>query len=174
VLLALALLTQGAIRLRDLPGTHGEWHEGEAVIPAPREQILFWLTDYRNWPRRFPDIGWANVLPDDKDGRHVIRFSSRTVNSVITIHEEVRPNLLVFEGTAPYVRTQGRIHLIDLGDGTTHVLMQSSSQVRGFWKIFATKGMKRDKAFKVMQADLQALYDLAVHGERGRDLTQGR
>jgi hypothetical protein len=162
------------IQLRDLPGTHSEWQEGEAVIPASREQIRFWLTDYRNWPRRFPDIGWATVLPDDPDGSHVIRFSSHIAGAIITVHEAVQPDLLVFWGTAPYVRTQGRIHLIDLGDGTTRVLMQSSTQVHGFWKIFATKGLKRDRAYKVTRSHLQALYDLAMHGDRGQDLTHCR
>jgi hypothetical protein len=155
------------IELRDLPGTRGEWQEGEAVIPAPRDQVRYWLTDYGNWPRRFPDIGWSTVLPDDAQGRHVVRFSSHIVDAIITVHEEVRPDLLVFSGTAPYTHTQGRIYLIDLGDGTTRVLMQSSAEVHGFWKIFATKGLKRDRAYRVTRSHLQALHDLATRGDGG-------
>lgn len=168
LLLTLSALSaaEPIMRLRDLPGTHGQWQEGEAVIPASREQIHHWLTDYRNWPRRFPDIAWATVLPDDQEGRHVVRFSSRILGSVITVHEEVAPDLLVFWGTAPYTRTQGRIHLIDLGDGSTRVLMQSSADVRGFWKMFATRGLKRDRSYRVTRSHLQALHELAVHGDR--------
>jgi hypothetical protein len=161
-----ALSVPANIQLRDLPGTNGDWQEGEAIIPAPREQVRRWLTDYRNWPKRFPDIGWSMVLPDDAGGRHVVRFSSRIVDAIITVHEDVHPDLLVFWGTAPYTRTQGRIHLIDRGDGTTRVLMQSSADVRGFWKIFATKGLKRDRAYRVTRSHLQALYDLATRGDR--------
>jgi hypothetical protein len=93
---------------------------------------------------------------------------------MITIHEDVHPNMLVFWGTAPYTHTQGRIHLIDLGDGTTRVLMQSSADVHGFWKMFATKGLKRDRAYKVTRSHLQALYDLATKGDRALDLTRGQ
>jgi hypothetical protein len=149
------------IVLRDLPGTNGEWQEGEAVIPAPRDRVRGWLTDYPNWPKRFPDIGWSMVLGDDEKGWHVVRFSSRIVDAIITVHEEVLPDRLVFWGTAPYTYTQGRIHLIDLGNGTTRVLMQSSAQVHGFWKIFATRGLKRERAFRVTRSHLQALLDLA-------------
>ncbi len=165
---------QAPMVLRDLPGTKGDWQEGEAIIPAARDQVRYWLTDYQNWPRRFPDIGWATVLPDDARGLHVIRFSSHIAGATITIHEQVRPDLLVFWGTAPYVRTQGRIHLIDLGDGTTRVLMQSSTEVHGFWKMFATKGLKRDRAFRVTRAHLLALYDLATRGDRALDVSRGR
>jgi hypothetical protein len=174
LLFALSVQAAPNIVLRDLPGTRGEWQEGEAVIPAPPDQVRAWLTDYRNWPRRFPDVGWSTVLPDDGNGWHVVRFSSRIVDSIITVHEKIEPRLLVFWGTAPYTRTQGRIHLIDLGDGTTRVLMQSSADVHGFYKIFATKGLKRDRAYKVTRSHLQALYDLATKGDRALDLTRGQ
>ena len=114
------------------------------------------------------------MLPDDPNGAHVVRFSSHIVEAIITVHEQVAPDLLVFWGTAPYTRTQGRIHLIDLGDGTTRVLMQSSADVRGFWKMFATKGLKRDRAYRVTRSHLQALYDLATRGDRALDVSRGR
>jgi hypothetical protein len=164
----------GKIDLHDLPGTNGEWQEGVAIIPAPRDQIRAWLIDYPNWPKRFPDIGWSTVLPDDAKGRHVVRFSSHIVDAIITVHEAVTPNLLVFEGTAPYTHTQGRIHLIDLGDGTTKVLMQSTAEVHGFYKIFATKRLKRDLGYEVSRSHLRALYDLATKGDRAFDMSRGR
>jgi hypothetical protein len=174
VLFAGVAVAQVPIELHDLAGTDGEWQEGVAVIPAPRAQIHQWLTDYQNWPRRFPDIGWATVLGDDAEGRHIVRFSSHIVDAIITVHEKVTPELLVFTGTAPYTHTQGRIYLIDLGDGTTRVIMQSTAKVHGFWKIFATKGLKRERAYRVTRSHLQALYDLATKGDRVLDLTRGR
>jgi len=65
-------------------------------------------------------------------------------------------------------------YLVDLGDGTTRVIMQSTANVHGFWKIFATKGLKRDRAYRVTRSHLQALYDLATKGDRAMDLTRGR
>ena len=164
-LLAGSALAEPRITLRDLPGTHGEWQEGVAVIPAPRDRVLYWLTDYADWPRRFPDIGWVSVLGDDARGRHIVRFSSRILDAIVTVHEAVTPGLLVFDGTAPYTYTQGRIYLVDLGDGTTRVFMQSTATVHGFWKIFATRGLKRDRAYKVIRSHLSALYDLATRGD---------
>jgi len=149
------------IELTDLPGTNGEWQEGAAVIPAPREKVLEWLTDYPAWPERFPDIEWAQVLPDDAEGRHVIKFRSRIAEATLTVHEAVSPALLVFEGSATFAYTQGRIHLIDLGNGTTRVLMQSTAQARGIAKLFATKALKRRRAHQVSTSHLLALWHLA-------------
>jgi carbon monoxide dehydrogenase subunit G len=146
------------IQLTDLPGTNGEWQEGAAIIPAPREKVLEWLTDYAAWPERFPDIAWAQVLPDDAEGRHVIKFRSRIAEATLTVHEAVSPGLLVFEGSATFAYTQGRIHLIDLGNGTTRVLMQSTAQARGIAKLFATKALKRKRAHQVSTSHLLALW----------------
>jgi hypothetical protein len=147
--------------LRDLPDTDGEWQEGAAVIAAPRDQVRFWLTDYANWAKRFPDIEWAQVLPDDATSRHVIRFRSRIAEATITVHEAVSPSLLVFEGWMTMVHTQGRIHLIDLGDGTTRVIMQSTAEAHGLARLFATKRFKRERAFRVTRSHLNALLELA-------------
>jgi hypothetical protein len=160
------------IKLRDLPGTNGEWQEGTALIPAPRAQVHFWLTDYKNWPKRFPDVGFVMTMGQDSNGWNVVRFSSRIVDAIITVHEQVQPHLLVFWGSAPYTHTQGRIYLVDLGDGTTRVHMQSTADVHGFYKIFATKGLKRERAYRVTRSHLQALYDLATKGDRVLDLTR--
>jgi hypothetical protein len=149
------------IALRDLPGTDGEWQEGAALVPAPRERVHAWLVDYANWPKNFPDMLTTEVFPDDDRGRHVVRFSSKIAGMTFVLFEEVRPTLLVFEGFAPHVHTQGRIHLIDRGDGTTRVLMHSTSEVHGFIGLFATKAYRRKSAFAVSTAHLQALLALA-------------
>jgi hypothetical protein len=162
-----ATWSRATIETRDLPGTDGQWQEGAAVIRAPRSEVLRWLTDYPMWPRRFRDISSAVVLGDDERGRHRVRFRSRIAGAEITVAEEVSPALLVFDGVAWFAFTQGRIHLIDLGDGTTRVLMQSTSQPRGIAKLFATKGMRRDRSWKVARSHLESLDELARRHARG-------
>jgi hypothetical protein len=149
------------IELSDLPGTDGNWQEGRAVIAAPRAAVHRWLTEYARWAERFTDIRWAEVLPDDERGRHVIRFSSRIADHVLTVHEAVSDELLVFEGWAPYLHTQGRIYLLDRGDGTTLVLMQSTAEAHGIARLFATKSLKRKRAYQVTTSHLQSLQTLA-------------
>jgi hypothetical protein len=149
------------IELRDLPGTNGTWQEGAAVIPAPRERVHRWLTDYILWPSRFPDIEWSQVLGDDDKGRHIVRFRSKIADAVLTVHEAVSPDLLVFEGSATFASTQGRIHLIDLGNGTTRVLMQSTAEAHGLARLFATQNLKRKRAHQVATSHLTALWNLA-------------
>lgn len=158
---AAAASAEPSIELRDLPDTGGSWQEGAAVIPASPERIRGWLTDYILWPSRFPDIEWSQVLGDDEKGRHIVRFRSRIADAVLTVHEAVSPNLLVFEGTAPFANTQGRIHLIDLGDGRTRVLMQSTAEVHGLARLFATQKLKRQRAYQVSTSHLNALWALA-------------
>lgn len=150
-----------AIDLHDLPDSDGEWQEGVALIAAPQETVRYWLTDYAAWSQRFPDMEWSEVLPDDERGRHLVRFRSRIANCVFLIAEEVQPGLLVFDGFAPHIHTQGRIYLVPEGPGRTRVLMQSTAEVHGFIGLFATKGYKRSSAFKVTRSHLTALLALA-------------
>lgn len=150
-----------AIALHDLPGTDGVWQEGEALVPAPWQTVQGWLTDYAHWVGRFPDIASAEQLPDDAQGRHVIRFASRLAGRTFVVHEAVRPHLLVFDGWAPHVHTQGRIWILDAGDGRSRVLMQSTAEVHGFIGLFATRGYKRKSAFAATRSHLGALLDLA-------------
>jgi hypothetical protein len=148
------------IMLHDLPNTGGEWQEGEATIEASPDQVRFWLTDYEHWSERFPDVEWQQVLDDDERGRHVIRFRSRIADCVLTVHEAVEPDLLVFEGFAKNLYTQGRIYLLPAGN-KTRVLMQSTSQVQGFWRIFASQKYRRKSAYEVTTSHLNALSKLA-------------
>ena len=159
--LAAARWAPAPIDLHDLPDTDGEWQEGVAVIRAPRADVHRWLTDYESWPRRFTDIAWAKVLGDDAQGRHRVQFRSRIAGATITVAEAVAPDLLAFTGEAWFAYTQGRIHLIDRGDGTTQVLMQSTANARGIAKLFATKAFKRKRAFAVTRSHLESLDELA-------------
>src|SRR5262249_41384173 len=95
IALALVLLTGVApqaalaatITLGDVPGTHGEWQQGEAIVPAPPEVVQGWLTDYAHWQGRFPDIAWARVLGDDERGRHIVEFHSVLAGRTFVVHE---------------------------------------------------------------------------------------
>lgn len=148
------------IAVGDVSGSGGEWQEGAAVVGATPVQVQAWLTDYAKWPARFPDIVWSEVRGDDERGRHIVRFRSRIADETLTVHEAVAPGLLVFEGWAPNVYTQGRIHLLDAGPGRTHVIMQSMTHVYGFWRIFATRKLKRDRAQRIIRSHLAALLTL--------------
>ena len=151
------------IDFHDLPGTNGEWQEGTAIIPAPQEKVRYWLTDYVNWPRRFPDMKWTRVLPDDERGHHVIMFYSHIAGRAFLIHESVAPDLLVFYGSSgSSIHTQGRIYLIDIGGGRTRVHMQSTATVSGFLGLFATRAYRRKSAEQVTTAHLTALLNLAA------------
>ncbi|HUS67436.1 MAG TPA: SRPBCC family protein [Kofleriaceae bacterium] len=153
--------TGAGIELRDIPGTKSAWQEGTAIIDAPRDEVRRWLTDYAKWPEHFPDITWSQPLGRDDRGRNVVRFHSKIAGSTLTVHEAVGRDLLVFEGVGKHVHTQGRIHLIDLGGNKTRVIMQSTADVQGVAKVFATQRLKRDRAFKVTRAHLNALRSLA-------------
>src|SRR5215470_3369060 len=112
--------------LHDLRGSSG-WIEGVAIVNAPPKKVHEWLTDYPNWPGRFPDMAWAQYVGDDEHGRHIVRFRSHLANRTFTIHQSVSPKLLVFDGWAPNVYLQGRIWIEDAGGGRTRVKMQSTN-----------------------------------------------
>jgi hypothetical protein len=163
-LLASAAVTRGdsgAMQLRDLAGSGGQWQEGEAIVAAPPAQVQAWLTDYTHWPERFPDVATSQVLGRDARGRNVVRFYSRIAERMITVREAVAPGLLVFDGWGgDSIFTQGRIYLLDAGAGRTRVIMQSTSQVHGILAMFATHGLKRRRAFQVIESHLAALIAL--------------
>lgn len=153
---------QPPIDLHDLPGTDGRWTEGIAVVDAPRARVRQSLTDYARWKGRFPDMAWAQYLGDDERGRNIVRFHSYLANRTFTIHESVRPDLIVFDGWAPNVHTQGRIWILDAGAGRTRVVMQQTNEVHGFVGLFATRGYRRRAAFAATASHLGALLALAA------------
>jgi hypothetical protein len=73
----------------------------------------------------------------------------------------VKPGLLVFDGWAPNVHTQGRIWILDAGGGRSRVIMQSTNEVHGFIGLFATRSYRRRAAFAATQSHLGALLHLA-------------
>jgi len=163
LLVALAAPAQAAaLDLHDLPGTDGRWTEGIALVDAPPSRVYEWLTDYSRWKGRFPDMAWAQYLGDDERGRHIVRFHSYLANRTFTIHEAVRPDLLVFDGWAPNVHTQGRIWILPAEGGRTRVVMQQTNEVHGFVGLFATRNYRRRAAFAATASHLGALLRLAA------------
>jgi hypothetical protein len=162
VLLVALLSPASAIELHDLADTDGMWQEGVATVPAPPEKVQEWLTDYTRWQGRFPDMAWAQYLGDDDHGRHIVKFRSYLANRTFVIHEEVKPGLLIFYGWAPNVFTQGRIWILDAGDGRSRVIMQSTNQVHGFIGLFATRNYRRRAAYAATSSHLGALLRLAA------------
>jgi hypothetical protein len=152
----------GPIQLQDIPGTDREWQEASAVVDAPAREVQHWLTAYEEWRQLFPDIEWVQRLGIDKDGRDVVRFRSRYAGRTITMHQSISPQLLVYEGWGPNVHTQGRVYVIDLGSARTRVIMQTTAEVHGLAGIFATKGLKRNRAFQALRGHLTALLDAAA------------
>jgi hypothetical protein len=157
-----AALQPSPIELSDLPGTDREWQQASAIVNAPAPQVVHWLTAYEEWRRLFPDIEWVQRLGTDPDGRDVVRFRSRYAGRTITMHQSVSPQLLIYEGWGPHVHTQGRVYVIALGPKRTRVIMQTSAEVHGLAGVFATKGLKRNRAFQALHGHLAALLDAAA------------
>ena len=155
-------LQSAPIQMRDIPGTDQEWQEGQAVINAPASTVLRWLTAYEDWRAIFPDIEWAQRLGVDRQRRDVVKFRSKYAGRTIELHQAVTPSLLVYEGWGPNVHTQGRVYVIDLGGNRTRVVMQTSAEVHGLAGVFATKGLKRNRAFQAIRGHLAALLAAAA------------
>jgi hypothetical protein len=149
------------IQFGEVRGSEGQWHEGTAIIPAPIDQVRGWLTDYAHWPQLFSDISEAWVEGHTPDGAAIVHFRSRIAGREIVIRERVTPFGLAYEGESRRVTVQGRIYLTDLGNGTTRVSMQSSADVHGILRPFATAGLKRTHEYAHMRSDLTSLYQLS-------------
>lgn len=152
---------ESSIQLRDIPESNREWQEGSAVIPAPASTVRHWLTAYDEWRQIFPDMESVQPLGSDAQRRDVVRFRSKYAGRTIVMHQAISPSLLVYEGWGPNVHTQGRVYVIPLGADQTRVIMQNTAEVHGLAGIFATKGLKRSRAFQAIRGHLGALLDAA-------------
>jgi hypothetical protein len=150
-----------AIQFTDVPGSDGHWHQGTAIIPAPVEQVIGWLTDYDHWSQIFSDISTSRMEGVTTDGGSIVRFHSRIAQRTIVIREYRTSFGLVYDGGSNHVRVQGRIFVTDLGDGRTEVTMQSSARVQGPLRAFVTERMVRSRENALMQAHLSSLYELS-------------
>jgi hypothetical protein len=150
----------GDIRTGDVAGSDGNWQEARAVIDAPLAEVRDWLVDYDHWPQHFGDVQWEQTL--SKGGNTaVIRFRSRIVGRMMTMGVRWSRDAIDYRGRGKNVDAQGKIRLRAVDDAHTEVVIQSSADVHGLAGAFATKGLKRQRAFKKMSADLVSLEKLA-------------
>jgi hypothetical protein len=147
--------------VHDLPNTSGKWQVGEVVVAAPAGQVQHWLSDANSWPVRFPDTQWAKRIGTTPDGRNIIRFKSRVIGRPLTIRIRERPGFMEYDGEGKDVTTQGKNFIERLDSRHTRVVMQTSSEVSGALRMFASPKTKRDRAQRKLNADLQALVRLS-------------
>lgn len=151
----------GEIRTGDVAGSDGNWQEGRAVIDAPLAEVRAWLVDFDRWPQYFSDIQSAKTLSRSGNSA-VVRFRSRIIGRDMTMRVRWGKNAIVSRGRGKNVDAQGKIRLRAIDDGHTEVVMQSTADVHGLAGAFASKGLKRDRAFKKLRADLGSLEKLAA------------
>jgi len=120
-----------------------------------------WLVDFDHWPQRFPDVTSAKVLARAGGDRAKLRFRSKTIGRELTIDLRWTAREITYRGAGKNVDVQGKIAMRPVGDGRTEVVMQSTADVHGLTGAFASKGMKRERAFKKLRADLGALERLS-------------
>ncbi len=149
------------VRVGDLAGTDGKWQAGEVVVAAPAGEVQRWFTDARYWSQRFPDDSDVRDQGYTQDGRHAVRFHSGIVGKTMTVYIRERPGLITYDGTGKDVQTQGRIYFQALGPAKTRIVMQTTGELHGITGVFATEGMKRDRAVKKLTADLQSAVRLS-------------
>lgn len=160
-LVAPLAFAQQSIRLGDIPGSDGNWQYGETIVEAPADLVQRWFSEADLWSRRFPDTEWAQPLGTDAQGRKVVKFRSRVIGRPLTLHLTESRGLIAYDGEGKGITTQGKIFVQPLGPRRTRVIMQSSSQVHGAAGIFASKKVRRDRAFKKFRADLSAVIGMS-------------
>jgi uncharacterized membrane protein len=143
---------------RDLPG---DWQEGRVVVEAPLDVVRGWLVDYDHWPELFPDVQSVEVLSRPARNQAVVRFRSRIVGRELTIGSSWGGREIRYRGGAKNIDSRGRVLLRPLGPDRTEVVMQSTSDVHGLIGVFATRRLKRERAFAKLNADLGALENVA-------------
>jgi hypothetical protein len=151
----------GSVQFSVVPGTHGHWQQGQAVIPAPIAQVKRWMSDYTAWPRLYPDVRWAQVLGRTNDGRLMVRFHSSIAERTITLRLRSAGYVTTYEGEAPGVSTRGDTSLTPVGPGQTLVTMRTTSSVHGLLKAIVPRSLQRERAREKMTSDLTALQTLA-------------
>jgi carbon monoxide dehydrogenase subunit G len=149
------------IETHDVAGSDGNWQEGRAVIDAPLDEVRGWLVDFEHWPQRFPDVTSAKVLARAGGDQAKLRFRSKTIGRELTIDLRWTAREITYRGAGKNVDVQGKITMRPIDAGHTEVVMQSTADVHGLTGAFASKGMKRERAFKKLRADLGALERLS-------------
>jgi hypothetical protein len=147
----------GEIVVGDLPGTHGQWVYGEAVVAAPARVVQRWLDDIPAWSQRYPDVEWAQSLGTNKAGEHIVRFRSSIIGRTMTLRMLEEPGRITYEGEGKNVTTRSRIFIDAVDASHTRVILQSTAEVHGLAGIFATQSLKRQRAIEKIRSDLTVL-----------------
>jgi len=147
----------GDIVIGELPGTHGQWVQGEAIVAAPATVVQRWLDDIDAWPQRYPDVEWAQSLGTTKDGEHIVRFRSSIIGRTMTLRMLEAPGRITYEGEGKNVTTRGRIFVDAVDPWHTRVTLQSTAEVHGLAGVFATQSLKRQRAEQKFRSDLTVL-----------------
>jgi uncharacterized membrane protein len=154
--------TAGAapIQVGDLAGSRGSWQEAKSVIDAPVADVQEWMGDVAQWPQRFSDVTSVHIL--GKQGNATtLRFHSKIIGRDLTITTRAAGDLISYDGFGKDVTTQGKIFMRPIDARHTEVILQSTSEVHGALGAFASKGMKRKRAFAKMTSDLKSLEAMA-------------
>ena len=147
----------GDIFVGDLPGTHGQWVYGEAIVAAPAPVVQRWLGDVGAWSQRYPDVEWAQSLGTNKAGEHIVRFRSSIVGRTMTLRMLEQPGRITYEGEGKNVTTRGRIFVDALDAWHTRVTLQTTAEVHGLAGVFATQKLKHQRAEQKIRSDLTSL-----------------
>jgi hypothetical protein len=147
----------GDIVVGELPGTHGQWVYGEAVVAAPATVVQRWLYDIPAWSQRYPDVQWAQSLGTNKAGEHIVRFRSSIIGRTVTLRLLEQPGRITYEGEAKDVTTRGRVFVDAVDASHTRVTLQSTAEVHGLAGVFATQSLKRQRAEQKIRSDLTSL-----------------
>ncbi len=160
VLAVPAFAAGGKIEVGDVAGSDGNWQQGRAVVDAPLDQVRGWFTDFANWPANFPDVTSAKVLASGPDTAR-LRFRSRIIGRELTIDVHWTAREITYHGTGKNVAVQGKIEMRPIDAKRTEVVLQTTADVHGLAGAFASKGYKRQHAFKKLRSDLAAIEHLS-------------
>lgn len=148
------------IQMGDLAGSRGKWQEAKSVIDAPVADVREWMGDVAHWPERFSDVTTVRILAKQGNAT-TLRFHSKIIGRDLTITTRSAGDTITYDGFGKDVTTQGKIFMRPIDDRHTEVILQSSSEVHGALGAFASKGMKRKRAFAKMSSDLKSLEAMA-------------
>lgn len=156
-LVAAAVERPGEVVVGELPGTHGQWVQGETIVAAPAPVVQSWLDDISQWAKRYPDVEWAQTLGTTKSGERIVRFRSSIVGRTLTLRIRTAPGRITYEGEGKNVTTRGRIFVDAVDASHARVILQSTAEVHGLAGVFATQSLKRQRAEQKIRSDLTSL-----------------
>jgi hypothetical protein len=149
------------IRIEDVAGARGQWHQGSTVVQAPIEEVRAWLLDFAGWPRRFPDIVATRVLKHTTPNVWILWYHSRILARDVTIRVHASPDEVTYRG-APGEKgaPAGKILIKALDKQRTLVTMKTRAARQP--PVTAAAKTRQERARRKLQADLTALHVLAA------------